>query len=95
MNAPIGRIISVRVIAKVTCSMLLPKFLAPDRRKKTNVRRKKSSASRVHPRKTSDESVALNAVEGFEEPDRFPHAESTKCHVERSRDISELFSEMK
>src|SRR6266550_8819987 len=49
MNAPIGRIISVTVIAKVTCSMLLPNSCPTD--EKTNVRRKKSSASKVHPRK--------------------------------------------
>jgi len=40
------------------------------------------------PEETSDESIALCAVQRFEEPDRF-HAESTKCYVERSRDISQ------
>ena len=49
MNAPTGRIISVRVMANVTCSMLLPNSYPTD--EKTNVRRKKSSASSVHPRK--------------------------------------------
>src|SRR5207302_7172180 len=36
---------------------------------------------------TSDKSIALCTVQRFEEPDRF-HAPSTKCQVERSRDIS-------
>ena len=40
------------------------------------------------PEETSNESVALCTVQRFEEPDRF-HAESTKCQIERSRDISQ------
>src|SRR4030095_7376216 len=39
----------VRVMANVICSMLLPNSFPTD--EKTNVRRKKSSASKVHPRK--------------------------------------------
>src|SRR5207253_1867496 len=49
MKAPSGRIIRVRVMAKVTCGMVRPKSWATGT--KTKVRRKKSSASRVHPRK--------------------------------------------
>src|ERR1700720_991294 len=49
MKAPSGRIIRVRVMAKVTCGMLRPKSCATG--SKTKVRRKKSSASRVQPRK--------------------------------------------
>jgi len=43
--------------------------------------------------KASDESVALCAAQRFEQTQRF-HVGSASCHVERSRDISELFSEM-
>src|SRR5439155_9634072 len=39
-------------------------------------------------KKAGDERVPLLAIERFEKPDRF-HAESTKCHVARSRDISQ------
>src|SRR6266446_1343054 len=49
MKAPSGRIIKVMVMAKVTCSMVRSKSCATGPR--TKVRRKKSSASRVHPRK--------------------------------------------
>src|SRR5256714_8523107 len=49
MNAPRGRIIRVMVMAKVTCGMVRPKSCATGA--KTKVRRKKSSASSVHPRK--------------------------------------------
>src|SRR5207244_6724449 len=49
MNAPSGRIIRVMVMAKVTSGMVRPKSCATGT--KTKVRRKKSSASRVHPRK--------------------------------------------
>src|SRR5207248_3514877 len=49
MNAPSGRIIRGRVIAKVTSGIVRPKSWATGT--KTKVRRKKSSASRVHPTK--------------------------------------------
>src|SRR5215471_16770794 len=49
MNAPTGRIISVIVIAKATCSIVFPNSCPTD--EKTNVSRKKSSASSVQPRK--------------------------------------------
>src|SRR5437870_987546 len=49
IKAPSGRIIRVMVMAKVTCGMVRPKSCATGT--KTKVRRKKSSASRVHPRK--------------------------------------------
>src|SRR5437879_5637429 len=49
MKAPSGRIIKVMVMAKVTCSMVRPKLCAIGPR--TKVKRKKSSASSVHPRK--------------------------------------------
>src|SRR6266403_836919 len=49
IKAPSGRIIRVMVMAKVTCGIVRPKSCATG--PKTKVRRKKSSASRVHPRK--------------------------------------------
>src|SRR6266513_104872 len=49
MNAPSGRIMRVRVKAKVTRGIVRTKSWATGT--KTKVRRKKSSASRVHPRK--------------------------------------------
>src|SRR5437762_2625681 len=49
MKAAIGRIIKVMVMAKVTWGMYRPNSCATGA--KTKVRRKKSSASRVHPRK--------------------------------------------
>src|SRR5207253_9319556 len=49
MKAPSGRIIRVTVMAKVTWGIVRPKSCATGA--KTKVRRKKSSASRVHPRK--------------------------------------------
>ena len=62
-----------------------PKFL-PDRRK-NKCKEKEIERVQGPPEETSDESVALCAVERFEQTQRF-HAESTNCHVERSRDIS-------
>src|SRR5579859_2466076 len=49
ISAPTGRIIKVTVMAKVIFEMLRPKSCPTGTR--TKVRRKKSSASRVHPRK--------------------------------------------
>src|SRR6266576_5800667 len=49
IKASSGRIIRVMVMAKVTCGIVRPKSCATGT--KTKVRRKKSSASRVHPRK--------------------------------------------
>ena len=69
MNAPSGRIISVRVIAKVTCGIVRRKSCATG----TEHKGEQEKIERIQrpAEKAGDESVALIAIERSEKTQRF------------------------
>ena len=93
MNAPIGRIISVSVIANVTLGMLCPKSWPIGTR--TNVTRKKSSASSAQPRKQATNVFRCSRFKILKSLSASTVFVSPNCHVERSRDISKCFRNSK